>query len=207
MDTLNFPTKRNLLLARDRLALARKGYDLLDKKRQVLLMELGTARHQLKKAQLQLQAELGTAYNKLSIAQAEMGSWRMEKLSQHGNMNACTSILFRSVMGVELPHCCCEDTNASLYYKLHDTTASLDEAVLAWKSVLKHIISWAGIENTIRQLNLHIKKTQKRANALDNITIPLYMARIKYIEEQLAERERDELARLKLVKGKGSTSP
>ena len=182
--------------------MARKGYELLDKKRQVLLMELATAKNHAKKIQFQLHTVLSSAYHKLDIAQAEMGMCHVREISQFDNKNAYITILFRSVMGVELPLCNFEDEDVLLFYKLHNTTASLDEAVLAWKEALHNIISWASIENTIRQLNLHIKKTQKRANALGNITIPMYMARIKHIEEQLAERERDELARLKLVKSK-----
>ena len=40
MDPREFPTKGNLMLAKNSLALARQGYDLMDKKRNVLLKEL-----------------------------------------------------------------------------------------------------------------------------------------------------------------------
>ena len=85
-------------------------------------------------------------------------------------------------------------------YSLSETTVSFDEAVHAWKTARELIITHAVLENTIFRLDLHIRKTQKRASALENITIPMYIARIKYIQERLEERERDELARLKLVK-------
>ncbi|MDU2384355.1 MAG: V-type ATP synthase subunit D, partial [Finegoldia magna] len=47
-----------------------------------------------------------------------------------------------------------------------------------------------------------IKKTQKRANALDKIQIPKYEQSIKDTEDILAEKEREEFFRLKMVKKK-----
>ena len=40
MDPRTFPTKGNLMLAKNSLALARQGYDLMDKKRNILIREL-----------------------------------------------------------------------------------------------------------------------------------------------------------------------
>ena len=42
MDPREFPTKGNLMLAKNSLMLARQGYDLMDKKRNILLTELDT---------------------------------------------------------------------------------------------------------------------------------------------------------------------
>ena len=40
MDPRTFPTKGNLMLAKNSLALAQQGYDLMDKKRNILRMKL-----------------------------------------------------------------------------------------------------------------------------------------------------------------------
>ena len=40
MDPREFPTKGNLMLAKNSLMLAHQGYDLMDKKRNILLKEL-----------------------------------------------------------------------------------------------------------------------------------------------------------------------
>ena len=45
-----------------------------------------------------------------------------------------------------------------------------------------------------------IKKTQKRANALKNITIPTYSALVYKISNELEEKEREEFTRLKVIK-------
>ena len=56
------------------------------------------------------------------------------------------------------------------------------------------------MENTIYRLAATIKKTQKRANALRNIVIPGYREIIASISEALEEKEREEFARLKVIK-------
>jgi len=203
MNTLNIPTKRNLLLARQRLALARKGYDLLDKKRHVLINELASVQYQMRQALDDLCDSMHVALSALAVAQAEMGRDKVQDVSKHMPCKAAVSISFRSIMGIEVPVAtvsCVKKYDLVVPYALSETTASLDEAVLAWNKVRELIVTWTSIENTMHRLNLHIKKTQKRANALGNITIPMYEARIKYIQERLEERERDELARLKKVK-------
>ena len=40
MDPREFPTKGNLIAAKNSLALAKQGYDLMDKKRNILIREL-----------------------------------------------------------------------------------------------------------------------------------------------------------------------
>ena len=200
MDTLNLPTRKNLLLAKNRLALAQKGYDLLDKKRKVLVNELAAVKTQTDETYKVTQEAIHKAHRALNIAHTEMGRGRIMDICSRTPKNTPVKITFRSIMGVDLPTVNIENAFSTIFYELHETTVSLDEAVLAWKEALRHIIAWAAVENTVHRLKLHIKKTQKRANALGNITIPMYEARIKYIQERLEERERDELARLKLAK-------
>ena len=185
--------------------MARKGYDLLDKKRHVLIVEIAAIRAQAGEVWDRLCAALHTAYAALHVTYTEMGCERVLDIGRDMPTGAAASIIFRGIMGVELP--CVkprdfENDTATLPYSLSETTVSLDKAVLAWKKALELIVSWGAIENTIYKLDLHIKKTQKRANALRNITIPMYETRIKYMQERLEERERDELARLKHVKGR-----
>ena len=56
------------------------------------------------------------------------------------------------------------------------------------------------LENTAYLLASNIKKTQKRANALKNITILTYTERVKSITNALEEKEREEFTRLKVIK-------
>ena len=77
---------------------------------------------------------------------------------------------------------------------------SLDEAKAAFEKVKELSIQLSGIENAAIRLAANIKKTQKRANALKNITIPKYEALTKDIQNALEEKEREEFTRLKVIK-------
>ena len=56
------------------------------------------------------------------------------------------------------------------------------------------------VENSAYRLANNIKKTQKRANALKNITIPMYETLTKDITNALEEKDREEFTRLKVIK-------
>ena len=56
------------------------------------------------------------------------------------------------------------------------------------------------VENAAYRLASNIKKTQKRANALQNITIPMYSNLVYSITNALEEKEREEFTRLKVIK-------
>ena len=58
----------------------------------------------------------------------------------------------------------------------------------------------AEVENSIYKLASAIKKTQKRANALENIIIPNYQNLSKQIVSVLEEKEREEFTRMKVIK-------
>ena len=61
-------------------------------------------------------------------------------------------------------------------------------------------IKLAEVENSAYRLAANIKKTQKRANALKNITIPMYTNLVHTISNALEEKEREEFTRLKVIK-------
>jgi V/A-type H+-transporting ATPase subunit D len=77
---------------------------------------------------------------------------------------------------------------------------SLDEACQQFNRVKELTIRLAEVENAAYRLAYNIKKTQKRANALQNITIPKYTKLVKEIQEYLEEKEREEFTRLKVIK-------
>ena len=47
-----------------------------------------------------------------------------------------------------------------------------------------------------------IVKTQRRANALKNVSIPMLETTVKVITEALEEKEREEFSRLKVIKSR-----
>ena len=66
------------------------------------------------------------------------------------------------------------------------------------------ILIIAEVENSVYRLANTIRKTQKRANALKNISIPRFESTIKVISEALEEKEREEFTRQKVIKEMGN---
>ena len=194
MDPNTFPTKGNLILAKNSLALSRQGFELMDKKRNILIREMMELIDQAKDIQSQIDVTFRAAYAALQKANMEMGI-------------AFVRIKTRSVMGTEIPLVEYEKqlTNTPTY-AYYSTKASLDEAKAAFEKVKELSIQLAGIENAAIRLAANIKKTQKRANALKNITIPKYEALTKDIQNALEEKEREEFTRLKVIKRMKQTS-
>ena len=85
-------------------------------------------------------------------------------------------------------------------YSFYHTSMSLDEACQKFQKVKELTVRLAEIENSAYRLAYNIKKTQKRANALQNITIPKYERLAGEIQEYLEEKEREEFTRQKVIK-------
>ena len=62
MDPNSFPTKGNLILAQNSLALANQGYDLMDKKRNILIKELMNLMDEAAKVQEEIDITFSNAY-------------------------------------------------------------------------------------------------------------------------------------------------
>ena len=73
MDPNTFPTKGNLILAKNSLKLSRQGYELMDKKRNILIREMMELIDQAKDIQTQIDVTFRTAYT--ALQKAQYGDW------------------------------------------------------------------------------------------------------------------------------------
>ena len=104
MDPREFPTQGNLMLAKNSLALARQGYDLMDKKRNVLLKELMALIDEAKEIQEQIDSTFTKAYACLQRANIEHGISKVQQLAFTVPIEESIRIQTRSIMGTEIPH-------------------------------------------------------------------------------------------------------
>ena len=200
MDPNTFPTKGNLILAKNSLSLSRMGYDLMDKKRNILIREMMDLIDQAKEIQSQIDVTCREAYAALQIANIESGINYVQSISYTVPMVDSIRIKTRSIMGVEIPLVESEPSGQNPTYSFYTTKESLDRARIAFEKVKELTIRLSMIENSAYRLAVAIKKTQKRANALKNITIPHYVDLTKNISDALEEKEREEFTRLKVIK-------
>lgn len=200
MDPNSFPTKGNLIRAKNSLALAKQGYELMDKKRNILIRELMDLIDRAESVQTEIMEVYTEAYMSLQQANIELGIRSVEAFADTVPVEDGIRIKTRSIMGVEIPHTDYESGEMTLTYSLYGSTEALDRARSAFIKVKELSIELASIENSAYRLAVNVKKTQKRANALQNITIPRYEELAKSIANSLEEKEREEFTRLKIIK-------
>ena len=200
MNLNAFPTKGNLILAKNSLALAKLGYGLMDKKRNILIRELMNLIDEAKGIQSEIDATFTSAYQALQQANIELGIHYVQEIGMSVPVEDSIRIKVRSIMGTEIPLVQHEAPPLTPTYAFGDTTQSLDEARIKFEKVKELTIKLSMVENSAYRLATNIKKTQKRANALKNITIPAYETLTKNITNALEEKEREEFTRLKVIK-------
>lgn len=201
MNPNSFPTKGNLILAKNSLALAKQGYELMDKKRNILIRELMELIDQAEGIQTEINDTYARAYQALQKAIIQMGISEVQTIAHAIPVEKSISIKSRSIMGTEIPLVTYDNSKPEpLSYAFYATRESLDIAKAGFEKVKDLTIKLSMIENSAYRLAYNIKKTQKRANALQNITIPNYEELTKDISNALEEKEREEFTRLKIIK-------
>lgn len=204
MNPNTFPTKGNLILVKNSLKLAKQGYELMDKKRNILMRELMELIDQAKNVQAEIDSTFSTAYLALQQANIEMGINNVSELSNTIPEENSIKIKQRSIMGTEIPLVEYDNTVSKPTYAFFQTKLSLDEATKRFVKVKELTIRLSMIENSAYRLATNINKTLKRANALKNITIPYYTSLVQEIQNALEEKEREEFTRLKVIKRRQS---
>jgi V/A-type H+-transporting ATPase subunit D len=200
MNPNTFPTKGNLILAKNSLRLAKQGYELMDKKRNILMRELMELIDKAKDVQSDIDSTFSSAYLALQTANIEMGINTVQEISNTIPEENSIEIKQRSIMGTEIPLVEFDNSVNKPSYAFFQTKLSLDEATKRFIKVKELTIRLSMIENSAYRLATSINKTQKRANALKNITIPYYTQLTIQIQNALEEKEREEFTRLKVIK-------
>ena len=200
MDLNAFPTKGNLMLAKNSLALAKQGYELMDKKRNILIRELMNLIEEAKTIQAEIDSTFSQAYQSLQKANIQTGIHYVQEIARAIPIEDSVRVKSRSIMGTEIPLVEHEEEKRQPYYGFYNSSESVDEAREGFLKVKELTIRLSMVENSAYRLAVNIRKTQKRANALKNITIPSYTALVKNISNALEEKEREEFTRLKVIK-------
>lgn len=197
------PTKANLMKAKESLAFSRSGFALLDKKRTVLIREAMLLVQKADRLQKKIKEGFEEAYLALQGVNMSLGINNVDEIAMSIPGYEHFDILYRSVMGLEVPLVDYEqDELLHTDFSFFRTNEKVDIAVMKFKDLRYLIYELAEIENAVFKISMEIKKTAKRANALQKIQIPKYEEAVKYIQEVIEEKEREDFFRLKKIKGK-----
>ncbi|MGX8834923.1 V-type ATP synthase subunit D [Amedibacillus sp. YH-ame6] len=193
-----FPTKGNLIATKKSNDLARMGYELMDRKRNILTREMMSLLDDVKLLRDEITHTYERAY--YALQQANMSLGVVSDLVEAVPIDTGVHISYRSVMGVEIPKLHYDKPELKLTYGLEHANSKLDYAYRCFYKVKEMTIILAEVENSVYRLANAIRKAQKRANALKNIVIPDFEHNIKFITDALEEKEREEFSRQKVIK-------
>ena len=194
-----FPTKGNLMAAKRSLVLARLGYDLMDRKRNVLIRELMQLVDRAKELRGSIEKTYEIAYAELQDANITLGV--VERFIYAVPIDNSIEIETRTVMGVEIPKVTHPDElDVHIPYGFLDTNVQLDKAYAAFCKVRNMTLILAEVDSGVFRLATAIQATQRRANALKNVLIPRYSEIIRTISDALEDKEREEFTRMKIIK-------
>jgi V/A-type H+-transporting ATPase subunit D len=196
------PTRSNLIRVKQDLNFAREGYEILNRKREVLTAELIRMAHDAEVLQKEVWALMENAYSALEKAQLSMGREHVEWAALAAKRSVDVTLRFRGIMGVAIPMIEAHNEQQKLLYAPGDTTASLDEATFKFRDVMARIPELSRLMTAVWRLANELRKTQRRVNALQHVFIPDYEETITFIIATLEEREREDTFRLKLLKAR-----
>lgn len=194
-----FPTKGNLIKVKRSLKQATLGYELMDRKRSILVREMVALTDEARELRSSIDSTFSEAYTALRSANITLGVVAL--LADAVPLENSLSLSSRSVMGVELPKVTADITPpAEPSYPLIETNSDFDRAFICFNKVKELTVRLAELENSVYRLAVAIKKTQKRRNALKNIMIPRFEQQVRFISNALEEKEREEFSRQKVIK-------
>ena len=199
-----FPTKGNLINTKKSLDLAKVGFELLDRKRNIIVREMMQLIDRAAVIQSQIDSCYAEAYQALQRANVAHGV--CDDIAASVPVENGLELTVRSVMGVEIPTVNLEKETLQPYFGFSATNSHLDYAYFCFNKVKLLTADLAEIENSVYRLANAIKQAQSRANALKNIIIPNFESTVKFITNALEEKEREEFSRMKIIKSNQETA-
>ncbi len=194
------PTKSNLMNMQDELQLSKQGYELLDQKRNILVMELLTLVDQAVTQSDIMDDHLKKAYRALEQGVMEMGRRNIESIAGSIALSSELAIKTRRVMGVGLPVVHTETEKIRPFYSTRGVSQWVDISVQEFRDTLAVLGRFAELKVSIMRLAREVKKTIRKVNALEKIAIPNLEEEVQIIKGRLEESERESFTLMKMVK-------
>ncbi len=203
MSKLNVaPTKSNLLAIKEQLSVSIEGYELLEQKREILVMELMHLVEKVKLLEKKMDKCIEKAYPSLKKMLVTVGSDRSEQIARNVHYDFNLEEKSLVVAGMEFTTLDVHLPEIELFYSFRGTFPSTDEVTTNFFELLTILTQLAGIRTIVWRLANEVEKTQRRVNALDKMIIPQSKETVKYIEGVLEERDRENIFVLKSLKAR-----
>ncbi len=197
------PTRSELLQLKKKIKLARTGYNLLKKKRDGLIIEFFSVLKQAKDIRKDLVAAYTPALRKVNIARAIDGDLAIKSISMALKSLPVVEVATKNIMGVKVPKISFPELRKGILergYGVTSASSKIDEAALAYETVVEKVVATAEVELTLKKLLREIERTKRKVNALELLTIPQLEKMASFIRLRLEELERENFSRLKRMK-------
>jgi len=184
---------------------AESGHRLLKKKADALKVRFRDYAKSIAETKANMASDASSAF--FSLTQAEYAAGNFKQKVAEGSMSARVRVGagVDNVAGVKLP-----------VFTVYETGAVADNQSLGlvgggkkivavrekFTVLLNMLIKLASLQTSFATLDEAMKVTNRRVNALENVTIPKIQLVLDYIDRELDELEREDFTRLKLVQGK-----
>lgn len=194
------PTRMNLQIYKIKKKAAISGHKLLKKKADALKVKFQDYAKSIAEMKSNMSHDTSTAF--FSLTQAEYAAGNFKGKLAEGSMTARVRIAagLDNVAGVKLP-----------VFTLFETGAPIDNQSLGlvgggkkivavrekFTELLATLIKLASLQTSFVTLDEALKVTNRRVNALENVTIPRFQGTLDYISRELDELEREDFTRIK----------
>jgi V/A-type H+-transporting ATPase subunit D len=189
-------------MLKQQLEISVEGYDLLEQKREILVMELLHMVEQVKQLERSIDKVIESAYPALKNMLMAVGGDRVERIVKTVRYDFKVTEKPVTAAGMKFSSISVDLPKRQLFYSFIDSFADSDEVMVDFFELLKLLTQMASIRTMVWRLATEVKKTQRRVNALDKMVIPQTRETKVYIEGALEERERDNVFVLKALKAK-----
>jgi len=200
MDNKLAATKSNLIKLKEDLSFAKLGYDLLDQKRSILVVELLTLVDHAVDYQSKVEYSLLQASKALQDTILHQGRLRTGNLAEAVNIQSDFMLSERKVMGVHLPKVDTTFEEHGPYFSPEGTTVLIEETIAKYRDALQLMGKLAELKVSIMRLSKEVKKTIRKTNSLEKIVIPQYESELNVMKDRIEEAERESFILLKEVK-------
>jgi V/A-type H+-transporting ATPase subunit D len=193
-------TRMELLRAKKKLKLARRGHKLLKDKRDELMKNFLTLIKETKQRREEFEKELEEAYKYFLFVRALTSHNELEASFLYPKTKALVSYKTKALVGVEVPILKLNRIVPDLGYSLAQTPTELDLATQYLSKAIQKLVLVAELVSTSEMLAREIERTRRRVNALEHILIPQLEHKVRYIELKLEEIERANFCNLMRIK-------
>jgi len=203
------PTKTALFDYKDQLAFAQEGRNLLEEKREVLVMQLLSVLQTYKQKRHELEKKWARFYEEFLLLKVLTGEESVGEMTclDVSHPLAMVELTERSLMGVILPSLRSPTPDHRPIKNFLSTAVFYDDLYLSFGELFSLLLEVAQLESTVWRLASEIRRTQRKVNALDNIFIPEFKEIVKFIADTLEERDRETLFQMKKVKKSSGGRP